>query len=55
MIGNVRLGIDANVLKDCRIRLTDEIFKIEKQGEVTCDPDLLNGENEPFKSKLFLF
>ncbi|XP_071800334.1 E3 ubiquitin-protein ligase UHRF1-like [Asterias amurensis] len=49
MIGNVRLGIDANVLKDCRIRLTDEIFKIEKQGEVTCDPDLLNGENEPFK------
>ncbi|XP_022087295.1 E3 ubiquitin-protein ligase UHRF1-like [Acanthaster planci] len=49
LIGNVRLGIEADVLKDCRIRLTDEIFKIEKPGEVTCDPALLNGENSPMK------
>ena len=54
-MGNVRLGIEADVLKDCRIRLTDEIFKIEKPGEVTCDPSILQGENSPVKSKLMTF
>lgn len=49
LIGNIRLGPGVEPLKDCRIRFTDEIFKIEKAGEVTCDPKELTVNGSPIK------
>ena len=42
------------MLKDCRIKFTDEIFKIEQYGEVTCDKETLENEGSPVKRKVFL-
>ncbi len=49
--GDVLLGPSGDVLKDCRIKFTDEIFKIEKQGEATCDKDVMESEGSPVKRK----
>ncbi|XP_072032626.1 E3 ubiquitin-protein ligase UHRF1-like [Amphiura filiformis] len=47
--GDVLLGPSGDVLKDCRIKFTDEIFKIEKQGEATCDKDAMESEGSSVK------
>ncbi|KAJ8040062.1 E3 ubiquitin-protein ligase UHRF1 [Holothuria leucospilota] len=49
IVGNIRLAPGVEPLTDCRIRFTDEIFKIEKHGEVSCDPKDLSAEGSPIK------
>ena len=51
IIGNIRLAPGIERLTDCRIRFIDEIFKIEKPGEVSCDPKDLTADGSPIKSK----
>ncbi|XP_071852986.1 E3 ubiquitin-protein ligase UHRF1-like isoform X2 [Apostichopus japonicus] len=49
VIGNIRLGPAVEPLRDCRVRFTDEIFKIERAGDVTCDPKELSASGSPIK------
>ncbi|XP_033117513.1 E3 ubiquitin-protein ligase UHRF1-like [Anneissia japonica] len=50
LIGNVLLGPAGDALQDCKIKLTDEIYKIEKYGEVSVeleDASSVRRSNQP--------
>ncbi|XP_030852333.1 E3 ubiquitin-protein ligase UHRF1 isoform X2 [Strongylocentrotus purpuratus] len=49
LAGDILLGPSGDVLKDCKVRLTEEIFKTEKVGESTCDAATLEAEGTPVK------
>ncbi|XP_071952260.1 E3 ubiquitin-protein ligase UHRF1-like [Antedon mediterranea] len=50
LIGDVILGPAGDSLKDCKIKFTDEIYKIEKYGETSIDledPSSVRRTNQP--------
>lgn len=49
LTGDILLGPSGDVLKDCKARITEEIFKAEKLGESTCDAATLEAEGTPVK------
>ncbi|XP_071486486.1 E3 ubiquitin-protein ligase UHRF1-like [Diadema antillarum] len=49
LIGDILLGPSSDVLKDCKVRLTEEIFKVERVGESTCDAAAIEATGTPVK------
>ncbi|XP_041476197.1 E3 ubiquitin-protein ligase UHRF1-like isoform X2 [Lytechinus variegatus] len=49
LTGDILLGPSGDVLKDCKARLTEEIFKVERAGDSTCDAATIEAEGTPVK------